>query len=325
MTFVSIVVPAFNAAETIGKTIESLLVQTYSRFDITIVDDGSTDNTLEVVANYDFDGRIRVIRQPNRGLAGARNTGIASALGDLIAFCDADDVWSPNKLDAHVRHLEERPAVGISYSGSSMFTDSGVRMHRAQRPRLRNIRPEHILKRNPIGNGSAAVVRRQVFDEIAYRPTHETVRDWYFDETFRQSEDIECWLRIALTTDWQFEGVRGLLSHYRINSNGLSAATERQLASWDRMIEKLRPLDPEFFAKHENLARAYQFRYLCRRAINSFDIQTARSWADAWLETSKLTFLEEPRKSIETYLAVLALQFIGNSTLRGLSAVWSGR
>ena len=152
---------------------------------------------------------MRLVRQRNRGLAGARNSGIAAAAGELIGFCDADDLWEPWKLQAHVRHLDATPHVGISYAGSALIDDTGTLLKQAQRPRLTGIDAAHILKRNPIGNGSAAVIRRAVLDAIAYRPAFETARDWYFDETFRQSEDIECWMRIALTTDWQFEGVPG--------------------------------------------------------------------------------------------------------------------
>jgi hypothetical protein len=97
-----------------------------------------------------------------------------------------------------------------------LIDDDGRFLKQAQRPRLTGVDAAHILKRNPIGNGSAPVIRRAVFDAIAYRPAFQIARDWYFDETFRQSEDIECWVRIALTTNWRFgAGPANPLPHQR--------------------------------------------------------------------------------------------------------------
>ena len=287
MTFASIIMPAFNVQSTMRHTLDALLAQTYPRFEIIIVDDGSTDSTLKIAAEYAADPRVRVIRQANRGLAGARNTGIAAARGEVIGFCDADDLWVPHKLTGQ-----------------------------AQRPRLQGVSAGHIFKRNPIGNGSAPVIRRAVLEQIAYRPRHETMRDWIFDETFRQSEDIECWLRIALTTDWTFEGVPGLLTHYRINAGGLSAATDRQLAAWERMVEKLTPLNPAFFTVNTPAARAYQLRYLCRRAISDLDAPRAQSLSRAWIAQSRTPLVEEPVKSLATLAASTLLSAFGGNVLR---------
>ncbi|MCG3268365.1 glycosyltransferase family A protein [Yoonia sp. I 8.24] len=324
MTLATIVVPAFNVSRTLPDTLKALLAQTYNHFEIVVVDDGSSDGTLAIAQSFTGDPRLRIIRQPNRGLAGARNTGIAAAHGRFIGFCDADDLWDPQKLETHVRHLQANPHVGISFSGSQLIDDNGRPMRLAQKPRLRGVDPEHVLKRNPIGNGSAPVIRKAVFDEIAYRPAHEASRDWYFDETFRQSEDIECWLRIALTTDWTIVGVPGLLTKYRINAGGLSASTDNQLAAWERMVAKLTPISPDFFAKHVNAARAYQLRYLCRRAVSDLDLSKARMLADAWLQTSYRPFIEEPRKSLVTYAAVVAMRMAGPRTIRGMMALSAG-
>lgn len=311
MPLASIIVPAFNVAKTITATLDALLVQTFSDYEIIVVDDGSTDTTATILQEYEGLPGFRIITQRNRGLAGARNTGIAAARGLYIGFCDADDLWLPEKLARHVKHLQTTPDVGVSYSGSALIDDAGAQLGMAQSPRLKNVTAEHIFKRNPVGNGSAPVIRKAVFAEIAHRPASEQSRDWYFDETFRQSEDIECWLRIALTTEWKFEGIEGNLTHYRINAGGLSAATDLQFAAWERMVSKLSKSAPEFFAQNAHAARAYQLRYLARRAINDKDTSRAvglltqsftQSWAPLW---------EEPRKSITTIAAVLVLRLAG--------------
>jgi glycosyltransferase involved in cell wall biosynthesis len=316
MPYATIVVPAFNVEKTLAETLDALLAQTLTDFEIIIVNDGSWDDTRLVAKSYLSDLRVRLVNQRNRGLAGARNTGIAAAEGDLIGFCDADDIWEPNKLATHVLHLDASPDVGISYSGSSLIDDNSKSMKRSQSPRLKNIYSQHIFKRNPIGNGSAPVIRKSVFDAIAYRPAYETERDWYFDETFRQSEDIECWTRIVLTTTWEFEGVPGNLTRYRINSGGLSANIERQLTSWENMIRKLKPINPGFFAKHEAAARAYQYRYLARRAVSDLDGDRAYELFFKSVSYSFRPIFEEPIKTIQTMLAAVVLKLVGQETLR---------
>ncbi|WP_425053115.1 glycosyltransferase family 2 protein [Psychromarinibacter sp. S121] len=315
----SIVVPAFNAAETLPETLRSLLAQTFPDFEIVVVDDGSTDRTVAVVRSF-ADRRIRIVQQPNRGLPGARNSGIDAARGEFIGFCDADDLWRPTKLAAHVAHLEANPQVGLSYSGSDLIDMESRPLKVAMRPRLRNVTAAHVFLRNPVGNGSAPVFRRAALDAIRWRPAQETVRDWWFDETFRQSEDIECWLRFALTTDWEIEGVPGQLTRYRIAPGGLSASLHKQLAAWDRVVEKLQPLAPDFFARHAPVARAYQLRYLARRAFSMGNGPEAVRLVRASLASSRRPLVAEPVKTLTTIGASLALNMFGKAAGSALLA-----
>lgn len=319
----TVVVPAFNVESTLPHTIEALRAQTYQDFEIVIVDDGSTDATPQIAERYAARDGIRLIRQANRGLAGARNTGINAAWGDYIGFCDADDLWVPQKLALHVAHLEANPSVGLSFSGSRLINEAGQPTRHRQRPRLSDISAAHVLKRNPIGNGSAPVLRRAALEQIATRPATEHSRDWVFDETFRQSEDIECWLRLALSTDWDIQGIPGDLTLYRVNPGGLSANTARQLAAWERMITKLRPLDPAFFDIHAPAARAYQLRYLARRAISDLDGDTAARLVRKSLATSRRPLIEEPVKTLITLAAAGALGTLGAAPLRRLSGLFT--
>ena len=321
MIFASVIVPAFNVSATLGATLTALLNQTYRHYEIIIVDDGSIDDTPQIAAQFARDPRVRIIRQVNRGLAGARNTGIAAARGDVIGFCDADDLWLPKKLELHVAHLNANPHVGISYCGSALMNEQGSLTGQAQRPRLNKVDAACVFKRNPIGNGSAPVLRRAVLDDIAYHPHGEQSRNWYFDETFRQSEDIECWLRIALSTEWTFEGIPGLWTQYRITPGGLSAATDRQLAAWERMVEKLTPLKPAFFEVNTPVARAYQLRYLSRRAISDLDGARAMELSRDWMAQSVAPLIEEPTKSAVTLAAALVLRVCGRSLLRRIMNV----
>ncbi|GAA6208198.1 hypothetical protein NBRC116601_14910 [Cognatishimia sp. WU-CL00825] len=317
----SVVVPAFNVATTIEETLIALQEQTLQNFEILVIDDGSTDQTSEVVKPFLGDPRLRYIRQANRGLAGARNTGISAAKSSYIGFCDADDLWTPDKLRLHVKHLSDAPTVGVSYSGSILIDDAGAPLGVAQSPKLGGITAADILKRNPVGNGSAFVLRRAALDDIAYQTPGADQRLSYFDESFRQSEDIEFWLRLALSTDWDFAGIAGHHTLYRVAKGGLSAHTERQLASWENVIAKLRPLDPEFFAAHECAARAYQLRYLARRAVSGDDGRAAISFLARAYSASKEPLWAEPNKSISTGLAAVFTLIFGINPMTVLSTL----
>ncbi|GGG65032.1 glycosyl transferase [Salipiger pallidus] len=317
MPYASIIVPAYNAARTLPETLGSLSAQFYRDYEIVVVDDGSTDDTATLTEAHALrDRRIRLVRQVNRGLAGARNTGIAAATGEVVGFCDADDLWRPEKLAQHVGHLESIPEIGLSFAGSRLIDGASRDTGHAQRPRLRHISAAHVFKRNPVGNGSAPVFRRAALEALAWRPATETRRDWVFDETFRQSEDIECWLRLALTTDWVIEGLPGLLTDYRVHGVGLSANVTAQLASWERMVTKLRPLSPDFFARHEAAARAYQLRYLARRAVSAGDGATAVRLVGEAFASSVRPLLEEPVRSLTTIGAAHLTARFGGAPLR---------
>lgn len=305
MPTASIVVPAFNVAETIAETLRSLVAQTLRDIEIIVINDGSSDETAREVSPFLSDPRVRFISQANRGLAGARNRGIAEARSAYIGFCDADDLWLADKMRQHVAHFERNPSLGLSFSGSGLIDAQSRPMGLAQRPRLTQIDAAHVLKRNPVGNGSAAVLRRAALEDIGFFPNGPAQRRAYFDETFRQSEDIECWLRLALTTDWDIEGLRGALCLYRVVGGGLSAQTDRQLASWENVVAKLRPLKPEFFAQHEPAARAYQLRYLARRAVSGGKGPEALGYLKEAAAQSYAPLREEPVKTLTTLGAAL--------------------
>jgi len=120
----SIVIPLYNKAEYISKTLSSVLAQTYPYFEVIVVDDGSTDNSLKVVKTLE-DERIKIITQKNKGVSAARNTGINAAKYELIAFLDADDWWDSMYLEIMVSLIQEYPNVSI-YSSQSAIIHKGI-------------------------------------------------------------------------------------------------------------------------------------------------------------------------------------------------------
>lgn len=306
MPKVSVVMPVYNVRRFVADAIRSVLAQTFTDFELIIVDDGSTDGSLELCESF-TDPRIRIHRQENRGLAGARNAGIRRAVGEYVAFLDSDDAWAPRKLDEHVRHFERAPAVGVSYSQSEFIDEAGTRLGYFQAPKLRDVAPSDVFLRNPVGNGSAPVIRRRALEEIAFVDERcGPAEPCYFDERFRQSEDIECWTRIALRTAWRFEGIGQPLTRYRVNGSGLSAGLAAQLQSWETFVQVTRAYAPDFVARFESRGRAYQLRYLARRAVRMRNSCTAVAFVHRALATDCRILLCEPGRTVVTLLAAYA-------------------
>lgn len=300
---VSVVIPLYNSAATVRATLDSVLAQTYSNLEILVVDDGSTDEGVALCRSYD-DPRLRIVQQQNRGLAGARNTGIRASSGSIVAFVDSDDLWLPQKIARHVEHLRTHPEVGVSYSCSAFIDGAGQPLGIYQTPALHHITPDLILCRNPISNGSCVVLRREVLDGIRFEANlYGTPESYWFDDSFRQSEDIECWIRIALQTRWQIEGIGEALTLYRVNSGGLSANIEKQFASWQRVLDKTATYAPEFIARHGRRARGYQLRYLARRAIQERQPRVGVRLAHQAIATYPRLLLEEPFRTLITLAA----------------------
>ena len=311
MPKVSVVIPLYNTEQYIARTLQSALNQTYTDFEVIIVDDGSIDRGVEICQSFD-DSRIKIIHQANRGLAGARNTGIRHAQGDYIALLDSDDCWSPHKLDRHVAHLDRESDVGISFGYSEFIDESDKHLGLYQKSgRLVGITPDYILCRNPVGNGSSAVIRRETLEAIKFQDNqHGLVEDCYFDESFQRAEDIDFWLRISITTDWIIAGIPKVLTYYRISGGGLSANAMQQLHALDRVIEKTRTYAPDVIARCESLARAYHFRYTARRLVTLGESKTAIKMLHSSLRSDWRIIRDEPRKTVLTALAVYLMHYL---------------
>ena len=165
---VSVIIPVYQSAATVAESLQSVIDQTYAELEILLVDDGSTDQSMAICEQFD-DARIRRIHQQNRGLAGARNTGIRHSRGAFLGFLDSDDLWLPTKVERHVAHLQSRPEVGVSFSRSGFIDEQSRPLGIYQMPKLQGITPAVVFCRNPIGNGSAVVIRREVFEAIRFQ------------------------------------------------------------------------------------------------------------------------------------------------------------
>ncbi len=311
MPRVSVVIPLYQTETYIEEALRSVLAQTFTDFEVLVIDDGSRDRGPEI-ARAIQDPRVKVITQENRGLAGARNSGIRLASGELIALLDADDLWEPEKLEHHVRQLDEDATLDVSFSASRLIDEAGNDIGLVQRPKAGPLEAADFFCRNPVGNGSVPVLRRSALDRIAFED--ETLqRTCWFDESFRQSEDIECWLRLVAGAECRFGYVDEVLTRYRVNSGGLSANVEKQLGTWRKFRDKVASYAPALVAQHGRRAEAYQLRYLARRAVYSEQRALAFFLALKSVALFPRMLVEEPMRSTATVGAAFAKLVLSSS------------
>lgn len=189
MQNISVVLTCYNGARWIRRAIESILAQTYEDFELVIIDDGSTDNSKEIVASHLCDERVRYIYKKNRGFSATVNRGIKESNGSLIGFIGQDDLWMPNKLELQVKYFSEHKDVGFVHSNYCSIDSEGqiieVRNVKIQNFSSKKKLVEQLFLNNFIGF-ETVLVKRKCFEEVGF-----------FDERMVGFSDHDMWLRIA--------------------------------------------------------------------------------------------------------------------------------
>ena len=181
---VSVIIPTFNRAAFLPKTIQSVLDQTAQDFEIILVDDGSTDNTAEVLD--EFKDRLTYIKQTNQGPASARNTGIKKSQGKFLAFVDSDDWWDKNKLTVQLARMEKNPEYLISHTQEIWYQKGKLLNQKKKHRKYHGNIFKHCLPLCAVSL-STVVARRELFDRVGC-----------FDEDLPCCEDYDLWLRISI-------------------------------------------------------------------------------------------------------------------------------
>lgn len=192
---IDVIIPAYNASRFIAETIQSVLAQTYLPRKIIIVDDGSTDKTVEIVKSFESE-LIELISVENSGVSRARNIGIKASEAEYIAFLDADDIWEAGKLEAQLRQLRRKPEAGVCYAGSQLIDNAGVEIENAIGvPYVRGQVFEDIVyyERPIYGSASSVVVKRDIL-----------LQTELYDETMQFSEDVDLWAQLSLLTEFEY-------------------------------------------------------------------------------------------------------------------------
>ena len=246
MPQISVIMPAYNAEKTIRQSIESVLNQTFHDFELMVVNDGSTDSTLEIASSI-RDERIKVLSYANGGPSAARNRGIAHARGEFIAFMDADDLWKANKLEAQLNALQANPKAGLAYCWTDWIDPLGQPLNKGVYDSVEGDVFARLLLNNFIANGSNPMVRKSAFDKVGL-----------FAEELDWGEDWEMWLRLA--EHYHFVAVRQpLVLHRRSNASHSANLVELEATSL-QLIDRVYQRAPDSLQclKTETLARLYK-------------------------------------------------------------------
>ncbi len=320
---VSIIMPVRNAAGLVGDTIRSVLAQSFTDWELLIVDDGSTDQTVAACEAF-ADPRIRVLNRSRHGFARSRNAGIEISRGSFIAFLDASDIWHPSKLMRHVIQLCAQSQIDVSFAASQPIDARGAIAGAASHPRLKHITPTDILVRNPIGPSSTAVVRRTALDRAASRDSRDRSRLCWFDESFAQGEELDLWMRLAIAHGCRFEGIEGVLTQCRVDRQGAATNLARQFEAWQRAIEKAQVHAPVFIARYRAIAAASQLFGLARRAASQGEGSFALSLFRQGVAREPAILIEAPIQSLRTIIAAITTRWLSPGAARPGSAGFAG-
>lgn len=222
---VSVIIPAYNAMTFLPETVESVLNQTFTDFEVIVVNDGSSDNVEQWLSEIK-DPRVRLISQKNQGVSQARNTGILNSRGMYIAFLDADDLWEPTKLEKQVRCLDENAEIGLVDTWIYLIDERGDILF----PTGFSYEPgnvwKQLLEQNIVLCGSTPMVRRCCFDTVGL-----------FDRELHGAEDWYMWTCIA--AHYSFQILKEPLVRYRQHFSSASKNFQMMELNTTKAIEKI--------------------------------------------------------------------------------------
>ena len=235
---VSVVIPAYNAMDYLPESLDSVFSQTFNDYEVVVVDDGSQDGIKDWAAQVK-DARFRLVSQANRGLAGARNTGIRESRGEYLAFLDADDCWHKTKLQKQVDILDKSPSVGLVYCWMRLVDPVGTPTGRFVKNVLVGMVWKQLLIQNCVGSGSTPMIRRGCFEQVGD-----------FDENLGSyMEDRDMWLRIA--PHYEFEVVKEVLIDYRQHPSSASKDWNAMARSAKIILDRALELAPAELPEQE--------------------------------------------------------------------------
>ena len=253
MATISVVIPVFNGEQTIRETIESVLEQTFSDFELIIINDGSQDTTLDIIQDFK-DPRLKVFSYQNSGLAASRNRGIAIATGEYVSFIDADDLWTPDKLKAQHQALQEDPSAAVAYSWTNCINERSQFLRRGYYLSFSGDVYRYLLLTNFLENGSNPLIRHQALKTVGG-----------FDESLKSSEDWEMYLRLAAR--YPFVAISSPQVLYRVSVNSMSTHTPRMEAETIKVIDRVFNQAPESLQSLKRYSLSNLYKILIYKAL----------------------------------------------------------
>jgi glycosyltransferase involved in cell wall biosynthesis len=294
---VTVIIPAYNAIRYIAETMETVITQTYQDFEVLIVNDGSTDDTPNWVSQFcQQEAKVRMISQVNKGLPGARNTGIKESRGEYIAILDADDLWEPTKLQKQVDSLDSHPEAGLCYTWTALADSEGKATGRVVTSHAEGKVWQQLTEINFVCCGSTPMIRRHCFETVGF-----------FAEDLLFSEDWDMWLRIA--AKYPFVVVKEPLIRYRQHSNNMTKNCQKMLETSRVLIERNFASAPTELLHLKNRSYGCIYLFLAWKATENRDYQQAIEFRDqAIAHRPQLLF---SAKCIRLNIAILIQRWLG--------------
>lgn len=269
---VSVVIPAWNAAAFIGKTLATVAAQTFADFEVIVVDDGSSDDTKAVVDRFLKEKGLRglCIRQENKKIAGARNTGIRAAAADLIAFLDHDDLWFPEKLARTLAEFDAHPDVDLVCHNENIIKDGALVRVSRNGPLVEDMYERLLFEGNALSPSAVTVRKSKLLEAGLFRENPE----------FNTVEDYDLWMRLARIGRIRF--LDDVLGEYQL----VESAASNRIVYHNTNLENLLRDHFRGFADPGPLTRARMRRRLgvmcrsaARRLLAQGDLAAARRYA----------------------------------------------
>jgi glycosyltransferase involved in cell wall biosynthesis len=261
MPKVSVIIPAYNVMAYLPETLESVLRQTFTDFEVLLINDGSTDGIIPWASQIK-DRRVKLISQKNQGVSEARNTGIAHAQGEYIAFLDADDLWEPTKLEKQARLLDSNPAVGLVDTWVVLANEQGIPTDQVRISKAEGDVWKQIAEENLLTCGSTPMIRHCCFETVGV-----------FNPNLRNGEDWDMWIRIA--SRYNFAVVKEPLVRYRQHPNNMSKNCQGMLPDLRTVIERTFQSAPSELLYLKNRAYGRANLYTAWRALETKDYKGA--------------------------------------------------
>ncbi len=223
---VSVIIPNYNYAQYVGQAVDSVLNQTYSNIEIIVVNNGSTDNSLEILKKYG--SRICLVDQENLGQSGARKTGLSRATGDFIAFLDADDIWEPRKIEKQLHLFSSKNE--LVYCGIKRFSESGTDLFSMHLPQFKGSCAEAFINHPGVSivlsGESTAIFTRSLLRKVGgFDPDLNSAAGWDF---FRRCSKFT-----------EFDFVPEALTNYRIHGSNMSSSSTKTIPDIRKAYKKL--------------------------------------------------------------------------------------
>jgi glycosyltransferase involved in cell wall biosynthesis len=285
---ITVILPAFNAQDFLTQTVRSVLAQDYRNFELLIIDDGSTDETGAIAAEFVAqDDRVRLIWQANGGVAPARNRGIAEARGKYLAFIDADDLWDPQTLGLWHYTLTHVPeSIGVVYAWSLDVDDQNLLTGGFHAAEVVGPVLPTLLAHNFLGNASSTMVRRELVQAVGGYDT--SLRD-------RSAQGCEDWdFYFKLAELCEFAVVPRFLVRYRKPAVSMSSDYDQMARSHALVLDALRRRVPSLPGWLYGLSKSSLYIHFANLSAQSGNGTIARQWCQRAWHCDRVTPLLRP-------------------------------